>query len=53
MEFTKQELNLLLQMFQQVIFPSAEAKILAGQLQAKIEAEVSGQAPSPLQSEQE
>ena len=40
MELTKQELNLLLQMFQQVNFPSAEAKLLAGQLQIKIEQEL-------------
>jgi len=40
MELTKQELNLLLQMFQQVNFPSAEAKLLAGQLQIKIEKEL-------------
>jgi len=46
MELTKQELNLLLQMFQQVNFPSAEAKLLAGQLQIKIEKELQKDAPS-------
>ena len=53
MELTKQELNLLLQMFQQVNFPSAEAKLLAGQLQLKIEGQLSEQVPSPPQSKQE
>ena len=46
MELTKQELNLQLQIFQQVNFPSAEAKLLAGQLQIKIDKELQKDAPS-------
>ena len=37
MELTKQELNLLLQMLQQVNFPTVEAKLIASQLQEKVE----------------
>ena len=38
MELTKQEMVLLLQVLQQVSFSTSEGKIIAGQLQAKIEA---------------
>ena len=38
MELTKPEMILLLQVLQQVSFPTADAKIIAGKLQAKIEA---------------
>ena len=38
MELSNEELNLLLQMLQQVNFPTVEAKLVASQLQAKVEA---------------
>lgn len=38
MELSNEELNLLLQILQQVNFSTAEGKIMAGQLQARIEA---------------
>lgn len=53
MEFTKEELVLMLQMLQQITIADARAKVTAGQLQLKIEAQLSEQAPSPPQSEQE
>lgn len=41
MKLTREELALTLEMLRQVNFPSAEVKILAGQLQVKIEQEIS------------
>lgn len=37
-ELTKQEQQLILEMITNVVFPSGEAKLLAGNLQLKIEA---------------
>ncbi len=42
--FSKKELQLMLELLTKVNFPSAEAKLLAGNLQAKIEAQLSEQA---------
>ena len=41
MELTTQELQLILELLMKVGFPTAEAKLLAGNLQTKVEAELS------------
>lgn len=38
---TTQELQLILELLMKASFPSAEAKLLAGNLQAKVESELS------------
>ena len=40
MEYTLQELGLILQMLEQVNFPTAELKIAAGVLQKKVQADI-------------
>lgn len=40
MELTLDEMRLMVQVLQQVSFPTADAKIVAGQLQQKIEQEL-------------
>ena len=52
MELTKEELILLLQMLQQITLPDALTKITAGQLQQKVEANLSASAPSQVERQQ-
>lgn len=52
MELTTQEKLFLLKLLTIANLPDAEGKIFAGQLQAKIEAQLSEQAVEPQQSAQ-